>query len=111
MGSLGLWRVRLTVLAGVMLAGFFVAGSIGAGASLTHRVAGRQPSGLFAGGRRGFSPTARQLRGSELRIPRVHGSAAPVRAGAEVTRLRQTNSDTFLAGSGRLVGQGVSVRS
>ncbi len=103
MRTCGLWRVRLVLLAGMLAVGLLVVGSVGAGASLPHRVVRREPSGLFAGGRGGFSPTPRQLRGSELRIPRVHGVATPMRAGTEVARLRRVNSDTFLAGSGRLV--------
>lgn len=54
-------------------------------------------------GRQGFVPSSRELRGSLLRTRHANRSAPPVRVGAEVPWLRRAASETFVAGSGRLV--------
>lgn len=105
MGSLELRRrARLALLAGLVVAGLLAAGNVGAGASARHATKARQhPAGLFAGGRRGFTPTARQLWGSAGRTAHAVRSQAPVRSGTELPWLRRADSQTFEARSGRLM--------
>ena len=103
MGFLGLRRVRVVLLAGVLTVGVMGVVVAGAGASPTR--AARGSSQLFAGGRAGFSPTARELAASALRTPHATRSLAPTKVGAKVPWLSRADSNTFVAGSGHLMAK------
>lgn len=100
------WRVRTTVLVGVVAVGLVALGIAGSGAGASPKRAPRRvghPDGGFVPSRGGFSASARELSASARRAPRAKRVGAPVTAGAEVPGLRRADSDTFVAGSGRLV--------
>jgi RHS repeat-associated protein len=60
-------------------------------------------SRVSALGRPGFAPSAKELGASSLRTPHADRSDLPVKAGAKLPWLSRADSNTFMAGSGRLV--------
>lgn len=97
-----LWRCgALTGAALVVATVFGVVGSVAVASGSSARGARGAVGAVSAGWR--FSATSRELRASVLRTRHADRSAPPVRAGAEVPWLRRADSDTFVAGSGRLV--------
>jgi hypothetical protein len=105
MGFLGLWRWRVMLLVGLVLAGSTVAGVAAGGQVGTHRLMRNPhgPSGMFAPTHPGLVVRGAGVRASSLRTPHAVRSEAPAKAGAEVPWLRRANADTFVAGSGRLM--------
>ena len=105
--SLG-WRRLRAVLVGVALLGMGLGvflggvGSAGAKAPRARRVVDR-PASLPFSGRGGVASGASALRGSSLKVPGARRFAPVVRVGAQVASLRRADSDTFLAGDGRLL--------
>ncbi len=94
----GLW-----IAAAVAVVVFAVVGG-GAGARGASGTAGAaRGAGGVLPGRPGFSPSSRELRASVLRSRHADLSTGAMRVGAEVPWLRRAESDTFVAGSGRLV--------
>lgn len=106
MRSLRSWRLRGMLLVGSVAAGVCALLLLGSGAAIavSHpRVPAHRSPGVSAGGRAGFSPTAREVRAAALHTAYAAGHGAlPIRAGAELPWLRRANADTYQAGSGRL---------
>jgi RHS repeat-associated protein len=113
MRILGLWRVRVVLVAAMLTAGCLIVASVGAGVSSgrsTNRGAGKLSATRalrakpgFGAARRGFSPSAGEMRASSLRTRHAIAGQAPSQPGAELPWLRRANADTFEAGSGRLM--------